>query len=189
MDMPSIHQHLQVPKLPVQPWPVLVGILLMVASLSGLAQTTSNLSKGAFPENWDSHRKLRGQNSDVLAWAHFRDTRPYEYRVCLLVMIADDSLGKTNYWIEEQYSNEKPFKNWNTGVIHYAPAKGELVGRYDMHLRKLDHRPTADEIYPLLEQWMFSFEKDGFDLIEGGLDVVLWKAIFGFEADLGLGRE
>ncbi len=177
-------------RLQLQQQTTILWVLLLLSSLAGIAQSSAHFSTSAFPETWDSRRSLRGRNSEVVAWAHFHDAQPFEYRVCLLVLIGEDSLGNTQYWIEEQYSNKKPFKKWNTAVIHYGPTEGEMIGRYDLHLHKFDHRPTADDIYALLEDWMFSFEKgDRFELIEGGLDVALWKAIFGFVPDPTFGSK
>ena len=169
---------------------LLLGFLLFVGG-NAFAQTAVDapLSKGHFPERWDSHRDLRGQHRGVLAWGHFRDTRPFEYKKCLLLTVGTDSLGEKEYWIEEQFTNKKPYRDWSVSSIHFAPAKGELAGHFDLHLKAYKTLPNQEEIYALMQQWLFSLHDDGFVRIEGGLDVALWLKYFGFEPDPGFGGE
>ncbi len=89
----------------------------------------------------------------------------------------------------EQFTNKKPYREWNTSYMHIAPAKGELVGYFDLHLKAYKTLPTQDEIYTLMQQWRFSLHESGFVRIEGGLDVALWLKYFGFEPDPGFGGE
>jgi hypothetical protein len=165
-------------------------ILLLLALADGYAQslTQAGLSEGPFPEKWDPHRNMRGQNAEVLAWIHFRDRQPAEFRSCVLLWVGADSLGVKKYWIEEQFTNQKPYKKWNFGYRYFAPAKGEIIGTYDHHLRSYYTLPSKDEVYALLQRWQFSFDQEGFTRIEGGLDTVLWLKYFGFVPDATFGR-
>ncbi len=134
-----------------------------------------------FPDSWDTNRDLRGAQGQVLAWTHKIDTaRPYEYKHCLILFVAKDSSGKDEYFVAEMYTNEKPFNKWHYSAIHFGPDPPRMFGFHDLHLEQFDHRPSRQEMYKLLDRWMFKLTEEGWIIQEWGIDEKLWMQYFGF---------
>lgn len=155
-------------------------ILCLTISLWAFGNSFAQ-DKATFPESWDEKRNLRDNNEQVLAWTHKTDTtRDYTYKTCITFRIREDSLGNQKYYLEEEYSTDKRFTNWNSGFIHYGPKPGEMLGFYDFHLKLFKTKPTLEEITTLLDRWMYHLKEDGWVTLESGIDEALWMKYFGF---------
>jgi len=138
-----------------------------------------------FPNSWDSNRNLRGNNGEVLAWTHKKvKSTSLEYKSCITIVAGVDSSGKDEYYISQTYSNEKPFNKWNISSIHFGPDSNNNMGFYDLHIEEFDSIPSKQEIYNLLDRWMFELnDYDDWTTIEMGIDEDLWSKYFGFIPD------
>lgn len=166
----------------------LIDIVDEVAATTDTVQPIG-FSTSSFPESWDINRELRGNNTQVLAWYHHKDGRRFEYKCCLTLMATFDTAGQKEYFIEELYAKKKPFNEWNTGSIHYGPTAPGEFGFHDLHLELYSHLPSKEEIYKLLNRWMFSFEKEGYVTMESGMDTKLWLEYFHFYPDKKFGQK
>ncbi len=162
--------------------------ILLLLSFVFFQINAQNESK--FPDSWDTNNDLRGSNGEVLAWTHKKDTtRPFEYKSCITLVVGKDSLGMDEYFISQMYTNEKPFNKWHQSSIHYGPDSTQLFGFHDVHIERFDHKPTEQEIYKLLDRWMFKLEKNDWITIEHGIDDSLWLKYFGFKPNKKLRME
>lgn len=156
---------------------ILILVILVISKfLFGQIDTMNNK---VFPSSWDKKNNLDG--SEVIAWVHNRDTvRDLEYRLCITVTIGEDSVGGTEIYLKELYTNEEPFKKWIPSYIHYGSDSLYPFGYYDFHIEKFDHIPSKTDIYELLNRWKFKFAVDGWETMEFGYNPKLWIEIFGF---------
>lgn len=160
----------------------LILIISITAVTFGQSVKNPPISKGTFPKDWDITNKLKDYK--ILAWTQKKDSRPFEYRSCICLSSRFISEGKMEFFIEEKYTNEKPFTKWNTSMIHFSPKESDsTTGYWDFHLQKFDHKPTEKEMYELLTKWNFKFYVKNWKTITAGINENLWLKELGFIPD------
>jgi len=136
---------------------LLLCLPLSFFSVHGQTNDFSIIKNSAFPESWDNNRELRGRNGLVLAWTHTKSGKKNEGKSCITLIFGLDSIGNTEYFVIERYTNEKPFTKWDYAWIHYLPnnvdsVSGLRVGFFDNHIKRFEHQPTEKEVYDLFSK-------------------------------------
>ncbi|UKN02741.1 hypothetical protein K6119_04330 [Paracrocinitomix mangrovi] len=134
-------------------------------------------STDKFPESWDTKRKLRKSDSEVLMWEHICDSIGREFKLCLTYLEQVDSSGDKNIIIEQSYSESPYFDKWKTA---YITVEIDSVEFTDLLKKDFNHNPKEFEMYQLFDEFRIHAIHENWMTIEAGIDLSLWAERLGY---------